>query len=116
MLSLEELKKDRDLVAAIDWEMTPRQAFEAYQLKSVDNWKHRSLGTVHYFYLSTWKGRPRLFLVRRSLKQSQEIAEIQAPEHLVAACAAAQEGQDMPRGQLPLDDSLRDWLRGQLGV
>ncbi len=116
MLDLEELRKDRELVASIDWEMTPRQAFEAYQLKSVGNWRHRSLEPVHYFYLSTWKGRPRLFLVRRSLKESQEIAEIQAPPELVAACAAGQEGQDMPRGQLPLDQELRDWLRRQLGA
>ena len=116
MLGLEELKRDRDLVESIDWEMTPRQAFETYQLKSVDNWRHRNLEPVLYFYLSTWKGEPRVFLVRRSLKESQEIAEIQAPAHLVAACAAGQEGQDMPRGQLPLDQPLRDWLRRQLGV
>ncbi len=116
MLGLEELKRDRDLVASIDWEMTPRRAFETYQLKSVDNWRHRSLEAVHYFYLSTWKGTPRLFLVRRTLKESQEIAEIQAPSELVAACAAGQEGEDMPRGQLPLDPALRDWLRSELGA
>ena len=114
MMNLEEIKKDRELIKSIDWEITPRLAFETYQLKAVDNWRHGALSPVLYFYLSVWKGEPRANLVRRGLKESEEIAEIQAPEELVRASAAEQDGEQMPTGQLPLGDRLRDWLREQL--
>jgi hypothetical protein len=116
MVEWEKVKKDRDLISQIDWDMTPRQAFEAYQLKSKDNWRHRSLGEVVYFYLSTWQGNNRVLLVRRGLVQSEELAQAPAPSDMVAACAASQEGEQYPRGQIPLDEALKNWLRKELGV
>jgi hypothetical protein len=115
VLNLEELKNDPDLIARIDWHITPQEAFETYQLKSPGNWRGGNLTPVVYFYISTWKGEaPRLFLVERSLKHSQEIAEIEAPADLLQAAAAAQEKAMVPKGQAAIDDSLRKWLQENL--
>ena len=115
MLSLEELKDDPELIARIDWFITPLEAFETYQLKSPGNWRGGNLPPVVYFYISTWKGEaPRLYLVERSLKHSQEIAEIDAPADLLQAAAAAQDKAMVPKGQAAIDDSLREWLQQTL--
>lgn len=115
MLTLAELKKRPDLISQVDWELTPRQAFMAYQLKSVDAWRYRSLPETLYFLLSTWRGENQIYLVRRSLKHSQEVARIEPPPDLLTKALAAQDGEEMPRGQLPLDKGLKAWLRAELG-
>lgn len=114
MLSLEELCQRPELVQEIDWEITPRQAFEAYQLRSVDNWRHGSLDPVLYFYVSCWRGENKVFLLRRSLKHSEDVAQVEAPPEMVAACCSSQEGEMMPKGQAMLSDELRAWLQAKL--
>jgi hypothetical protein len=114
MLNLEGLKRDKQLLAEIDWDMTPRKAFEEYQLKSVDNWKYHSNSPAYYFYVSTWRGEAKLLLIKRSLKHSEDLAEIDAPEDLMLDCINSQQGEDMPRGQLPLTLALKNWLQKEL--
>lgn len=115
LLDLVGLKQRPDLIAAIDWDMTPREAFEIFQLKGAEGWRHRGLTETVYFYLSTWQGARRLVLVKRSHVASQEMAEIAAPAALVEACAKAGEGEDMPRGQVAVSGALKAWLRERLG-
>ncbi len=43
MLTLEELKQQREILSEIDWDLDPQAAFEAYQVKSRDSWKYRKL-------------------------------------------------------------------------
>lgn len=114
MLTWEQLKERRDIVARIDWELTPGQAFEAYQIKGAEGWRHRSLGEAYYFYLSVWRGERRVYLVRRGIKESEEIAEAPVPAELLEALAAQAQGQEMPRGQIALDQAVRQWLRREL--
>jgi hypothetical protein len=117
MLSLEDLKNDPALVAQIDWHITPQEAFETYQLKSPGNWRGGNLPPVIYFYISTWKGQePRLYLVERSLKHSREIAEIEAPAHLLRAPVEAQDKAMVPKGQAAIDETLREWLQDRLSA
>ncbi|MCF8042682.1 MAG: hypothetical protein K9K65_08040 [Desulfarculaceae bacterium] len=114
MLSWEELKTRPEIVGNIDWEITPAQAFEAYQIKSTT--ARRGLEAVYYFYLSTWRGENKVLLVERTYVDSQEVAQAPAPAELVEAAAQEGEGQDMPRGQLPLSRALKQWLRRELGL
>jgi hypothetical protein len=117
MLNLDDLKNDSALVARIDWHITPQEAFETYQLKSPGNWRGGSLPPVVYFYISTWKGEsPRLYLVERSLKHSEEIAEVEAPADLLHAAAAAQDKAMVPKGQAAIDEPLRIWLQKSLSA
>jgi len=116
MMTWEELKQRPDITGRIDWEITPAQAFEAYQIKAPEAHRHRGLGEVYYFYLSTWQGENRVRLIRRTYVDSEDIAEAPAPAGLVERAASEGVGRDMPRGQLPLGPELRDWLQGELGL
>ncbi len=114
MPSWEELRRDRELIRAIDWEMTPAQAFEMFQLKSAEAWRHRGQDDTLYFYLSIWQGENKVFLIRRSLKHSETIAEAPVPAALIEARLAEASGQDNPRGQLAPGEAITAWLQSQL--
>jgi hypothetical protein len=114
LLTWDQLGRERALVAAIDWEMTPALAFEVFQLKSAEAWRHRGQDEALYFYLSTWQGENRVYLVRKSLRQSEIIAEAPVPADLIQARAAEAAGQDNPRGQLPPGEAIKAWLKNQL--
>jgi hypothetical protein len=116
MLTWQELKASPELSGRIDWEMTPAQAFEAFQIKSSEAHRHRGLGEVYYFYLSTWRGERRVVLVKRTYTHSDQVAEAPAPPEMMERAAAAGAGEDMPRGQLPLSPELKTWLRAELGL
>ena len=116
MLDLNGLKREKELLAAIDWDMTPKEAFESYQLRSAGNWRSKDLPEVVYFYLSTWQGKNRVMLVRRHYVESEELAELALPPELESEVEAAGQGEQYPRGQLPLTGKLRDWLQRELEV
>ena len=116
MMNLDDLRQKPDLLAEIDWEITPRQAFEAYQLKSPGNSGYRDLAEVVYFYFSSWRGEGKVVLLRRTYKESETLAEIEPPAELARAALEAGEGADMPRGQLALNRDLRAWLKAELGL
>ncbi|MBU2547720.1 MAG: hypothetical protein KKB20_04865 [Proteobacteria bacterium] len=111
-----ELKNDREVLRRIDWDLTPQEAYEAYQLKSINAWKYRSLPETLYFCIFVWQGHSRLMLIKRSLKQSEEITEVPAPADLMAAALARQGGDDPPHGQYAIDEPIRDWLQGEMGL
>lgn len=116
LLTWPELRQRRDIIAAIDWELTPREAFEAYQIKGPEGWRHRGRGESYYFYLSTWRGEAKVYLMRRSLKHSEEIALAPVPPEMAQALALRDDGQQMPRGQMAIDQAIRQWLRQELQV
>jgi hypothetical protein len=116
MLTIEQLKGQPEILRRIDWDLDPQEAFEAYQVKSKDSWKYRDLPEVFHFSLYVWKGEARVFLVRRSLKSAEDIAEIAVPPELVSACLRKQAGEPVPSGHYAIDDTVRDWIRAELGL
>lgn len=116
MLAWDELKRDKGLVGLIDWDMTPAEAFEAYQIKSTGSWRKRDMDEVFYFYLSVWQGQGRVLLVKRTYVQSEEIVQAPVPQQLIDSAMAAMDGQDYPRGQPPLSAGLKKWLLMELNI
>jgi hypothetical protein len=116
MLTLEELIQKPDMFSKIDWDLNPQEAFEMYQVKSKDSWKHRHLPEVLHFYVDVWKGKAEVFLMRRSLKSAEDIALIPVPNDLIDACLKKQVGEPVPSGQYAIDDPIRDWIRSELGM
>ena len=63
MKTLDDIKKDRELINAIDWEMTPDEAVRLYlewgeTIGTRGNYVIRSKDDVsHYFVVNTWKGK-----------------------------------------------------------
>ena len=115
MLTLEQLKQQREILSEIDWDLDPQAAFEAYQVKSRDSWKYRTLPVVFHFYLNVWKGKAQVFLMRRSLKSAEDVAEIPVPARLVTQCLRKQVGEKLVSGQYPIDEPIRNWIRTELG-
>ena len=110
MIDFKELIADREIINQIDWDITPQEAFEAYQIKSPGNIRYRSLPDVLYFSIAVFQGQAEVFLIKRSLKHSEQICLIPVPEDLTAACVARQGGDQAPQGQYAIDDPIRQWL------
>ena len=83
MISLAELKNDKKLLSKIDWDISPQEAFESYQIKAPQSWKHRGLSETHYFQVSVYQDEARVVLVKKTYKDSEEIAEIEVPLELL---------------------------------
>ena len=116
MMNLDELRKEKDIVANIDWDMTPQEAFQKYQVKSIDGWKYRDLDDVYYFYIDVWKGEARVFLMKRGLKSAEDVAEADVPGDLLKECVKRNAGDPPSRGQYPIDSRIKQWLMEQLQV
>lgn len=114
MLSPEELKKRKDILGRVDWEMTPQEAFEAYQVASINSWKHRDLQDAYYFEIYVHKDKPKVLLIKRTLKDSEELAELPAPLDLMKASLPVKSGGGIPQGHYPLDRDLKDWIEKEL--
>ena len=114
MLTLEELKADRELINKIDWDMTQEKAIEMY-LEWGTGWVrgHDFVSTMGqesiYFVLYDWLRPTRVTLIRRTTAGAEEIAEVKVPEDLFLQ--AWQEDGDRPGvGVHPLNQQLKEWV------
>ena len=115
MNTLEDIKKDMDLVNAIDWDMTPEEAVTLY-LEWGNNWSHgkmvRSKDDVsHYFVANTWDDEPRVYLIRRNSEEAVELACIPIPEELAERFL---ESVGNNKGVYGLNRELRKWLEAEI--
>ncbi|MBU4316584.1 MAG: hypothetical protein KKF30_04845 [Proteobacteria bacterium] len=115
--SLKDLKTDRELINAIDWDMTPEEAVRLY-LEWGNNWARgnyviRSKNDVsHYFVVNTWKEKPVIYLIKRSSEDAQELALIEIPEK-IRARFSKQNG--FMKGVYAVDGEVKQWLKKELG-
>jgi hypothetical protein len=114
MLTLGELKADRELVNKIDWSMTQEKAIEMY-LEWGTGWVrgHDFVSTMGqesiYFVLYDWLEPARVTLIRRTTAGAEEIAEVLVPEELFMK--AWKEDGDRPGvGVHPLNKELKEWV------
>lgn len=113
MMNIDDIRADRELVNAIDWDMTPEEAVRLY-LEWGNNWASgnyviRSKDDVtYYFVINTWKDEPVIYLVRRNSDEAVELAEIAFPPDLKAQYRLTH-GEH--KGVWPLDDSVKQWLK-----
>ena len=118
MKTLSEIQKDRNLINAIDWDMTPEEAVRLY-LEWGNNWARgnyvvRSKNDVaHYFVVNTWKEKPVVYLVRRTSEDAQELACIEMPEKIISDFRR-QNGK--LKGVFAADGKVKCWLKDQLGA
>lgn len=118
MLTLQDIQHDKNLIEAIDWDMTPEEAVRLY-LEWGNNWAGgryviRSAQDVsHYFVLNTWGQKPIIYLVRRSSEEAVELGEIRLPEELEEYCRKEYGGL---KGVFALEGDLKQWLQDQVGA
>jgi hypothetical protein len=119
MWNLEELRRHREILDRIDWEMTPEKAVETY-LEWGTGWSRRGSFVSYagqesyYFVIYAWEEPPQVTLLRRDTAGVDEIAKIEAPSALVHK--SVDEGGRKPGvGVYAANDELMDWLKATLG-
>ncbi len=119
MWALDELKIHREIIDQIDWEMTPEKAVETY-LEWGTGWTRkddfvRYVGQeALYFVIYDWEKPAQITLIRRTMKEADEIAKIQAPPEMVRR-AVAEGGRKPGVGVYAITDELKAWLKEALG-
>ena len=115
MNNLKQLKINRDLINAIDWDMTPEEAVRLY-LEWGNNWSRgvysiKSKDDVtYYFVLNTWEEFPIVYLVKRNSEEVVELAKIDIPEELLDRFYKEQ------KGVFAVEGKVRKWLREELNA
>lgn len=116
MMHLNDIKKNPQLLDAIDWDMTPEEAVRLY-LEWGNNWAGgkyviRSKEDVtHYFVVNTWDKVPKIFLVKRNSEEAVELASIDMPGDLQQRYFSH---HGRAKGVYGLDGELRNWLQQKL--
>jgi hypothetical protein len=118
MMGLEDIRKDRQLIDLIDWDMTPEEAVRLY-LEWGNNWSrgYRMVRTkddkTYYFVLNTWEDSPVIYFVRRDYEGAVELARVDIPND---ADDPFNEVRRLRKGVYAVQGELREWLRVQLDV
>lgn len=118
MTSIEELKKNREIVNRIDWTITPEKAIDMY-LEWGAGWtrgnefvKSASDESI-YFVIYDWEQPPQVTLLKRNSKEVCELAKIPAPPELVKR-SIEEGGKKAGVGVYSLTHELKIWLSEQL--
>jgi hypothetical protein len=115
MLTLAELKKDRDLIDEINWDMTPEEAVRLY-LEWGNNWA-RGDGYVirskndftNYFVVNCWSKPYYVYLIRRNSEEATELAQFELPQQFQKPVCEL-------KGVYAIEGDLKKWLKEELGV
>jgi len=116
MMSLDEIRSNRDLVNSIDWDMTPEEAVRLY-LEWGNNWAGGNYvirskeDETHYFVVNTWKERPVIYLIRRNSEDAEELAKIDLPKELKKRFI---EVNGQYKGVYAIEGDVKKWLKEQL--
>jgi len=116
MMGLAELRENRRLVDAIEWEMGPEEAVRLY-LEWGNNWSrgYRMVRSKHdetyYFVLNSWEEVPVVYFIRRAYAGGVELARVELPEDLRRR---VHQGQGIQKGIYAVEDDVRVWLMEEL--
>ena len=117
MLTLEKLKKDRELINSIDWEMTPELAVRMY-LEWGNIWargedrKHvvRSKSDYSiYFVVNCWSRPYYIYLIKRNSQDASELAKFELPKRFEKPVCEM-------KGVYALEGELKEWLKQELNL
>jgi len=118
MMDLQTLKRNKDIVNSIDWDMTPEEAVRLY-LEWGNNWSRgnrmvRSKDDVsHYFVLNTWKEKPVIYFIRRNSEEASELALINLPDDMQKSFMKEIGNH---KGIYAVEGEIKVWLKEQLGA
>jgi len=118
MMLLEDIKKDTQLINAIDWDMTPEEAVTLY-LEWGNNWSHgkyvirSNKDFAHYFVINNWGEKPQIYLIKRNSEDVQELAKFDLPENLLNDFY---DYTGNHKGVYAIEGSIKDWLKNELDL
>ncbi len=115
-MKLQDIKKNSELLDAIDWDMTPEEAVRLY-LEWGNNWAGgnyviRSKNDVtHYFVVNTWEAKPVIYFIRRNSDEAVELARINFPDQLENDFFKT---NGRAKGVFSIEGDVKIWLQSQL--
>ncbi len=116
MMTLNEIRNNRNLLNEIDWNMTPEEAVRLY-LEWGNNWARSNYvirskdDFSHYFVVNTWKERPVIYLIRRNSDEAVELAKFHMPQE-VENDFLKSVGHN--KGVFAVEGGVKRWLRKEL--
>jgi len=119
MWGLEELKIRREIVDRLDWEMTPEKAVETY-LEWGTGWTRKDDFVRYpgqealYFVIYDWEKPAQVTLIRRTMKEADEIAKLRVPAEMVRRAVDAA-GRKPGVGVCAITEEIKEWLKEALG-
>ena len=115
MLTLEELKKDWELINSINWDMTPEEAVKLY-LEWGNNWSRRDKLMIRsegdysvYFVVYCWSRPFYIYLIKRNSHEAVELAQFELPERFEKSVCEL-------KGVYALEGELKEWLKRELNA
>ena len=115
MLSLEELKKEIDLINEISWDLGPEEAVKLYLEWGNTDWGSgkqiiRSKDDYStYFVVNCWRKPFYIYLIRRNSEEALELAQFELPQPFEKDVCEL-------KGVYALEDDVKAWLKNELGV
>ena len=115
ILTPEELKKDRELINSIDWEMTPEEAVRLY-LEWGNIRSHRVGYVIRsksdytvYFVVNCWSKPYYIYLIKRNSEEAVELAKFELPKRFQKPVCEL-------KGVYALEGELKKWLKDELNA
>ncbi len=118
MLTLREIKEDREIMDCLNLEMTQEKAVALY-LEWGSSWAHgRDFARSHsdvscYFTVDAWEKPAKLLLVRQSMAEGEIIGQVDAPPELMEKELQGWGGR---RGNYSISEELKNWIRKELAL
>ncbi|NIA08943.1 MAG: hypothetical protein GWP10_04050 [Nitrospiraceae bacterium] len=115
-MGLDGLRKNKEIISVIDWDMTPEKAVSLY-LEWGTIWSHgknfiRSKHDIsRYFVVNTWEDPPKIFFVQRNSEEAVDLATIDIPDDLRNHFI---ESIGDNRGVYAINDEIKTWLKKEL--
>lgn len=113
--SLEELKKEKEIIYSIDWEMTPEEAVRVYlewgniYARGDANVVRSKSDYTIYFVVNCWERPYYIYLLKRNSEEAIELARFELPKRFEKPICEL-------KGVYAPDDDLKDWLKKELDV
>jgi hypothetical protein len=117
MMTLQDIRNNKEILNMIDWGMTPEEAVTLY-LEWGNNWSHGNMvksknDMSHYFVINTWERPTKVYLIRRNSDEAVEMAAFPLPTDLEKGFL---ESVGNNKGVYALNDEVKSWLKKALGT
>ena len=112
MMTLNELRKKKDLIKNIDWTITQERTSDG-NLEQSAGW-NRGNNESLYFVISDQETKPQVTLVKRKMDEVIELAKIPVPSDLFRE-SYHEDRRRSERTLHPLNETLKQWVATVLG-
>jgi len=115
---LNDLKKDKEVLKDIIWDMEPKQLMEPRYSLTEEGKRKEKIIRGYIFYIDKMSGdKPGLFLMcHTTMGYAETVANIdEIPDELIAEAIEENKGKEY-FGMYPINKKLEAWLKKELGL